>query len=629
MINLNVDGAEWTKTIAQLTNQLGDELTRARQRPYSEASLAIAARLGLPGLQVQILYELGRDTAATARKSAGQAGAQALLEKAVGYWERARVLSQSRPALETVNYWLFPAPAPRIAGETLPALWSAYQTLNRQDDAQKVLTEALDISRPFGENAVLHTLRQLSFSAQTLFSQNRSEAALRSNQDALVRLSRALGPRSQLALVKQMTGLSGPGPYRPDLEEEAVALALGLDDPHERAVTFEWLTRGVLSKARITGATAGDIAALLPASYRQLREVCLAAGELELTADALANEAETCVYVRPEEPALATTTYRQAIQLADRAGNALKVAQIANRAAEPPTGRPTHADQIALAGIAASAARKANDSLELVKALRLGSETVEDMQQAVAAAVRYTEQSGAPAQELRSLMNLATLQRGRGDYQAAIDTQRRRAERSRVGTAAKPGNSDELNAYEVIVQIYSEIGEPSLARAAADQLRQLLETTVIEAQRPVVFSIATAYTRLGRIAKILGEPVDAMRYWDEALARLADPTVKDIGNLTRRDILEDRATLYAQLGDFDASLKDWQDVRPLMASTNRNFYGFSVTGHTVAWKTAIAWTHALAGRADTALALAREAAAELQGDTSGLWAGQWFDAQCR
>jgi CHAT domain-containing protein len=369
------------------------------------------------------------------------------------------------------------------------------------------------------------------------------------------------------------------------------------------------------------GGSSVDSELIFPVSYRRLRELCLASNELELTADALANEGE--MHARFGDQASASASYNESLQLAERAGNWLKVAQIGNRAAAlQPAGSPL-ADADDYARRAAEAARRADDALELVKALNRTARTVEDWELAVAAGARNTAQSGNPFEELRALAGLSRTLFRRGDYQAAIDTGLRRAERSRAGTGRRPGNADELAAYQSLVVMYSQIGEPLLARTTADRVRQLVEATAAEAaasNRPnPAAEVWGAYKRLGDLAAVLGEPTAALEYWDTALKKMevAVPTPANLNaQFDRRRVLEARAPLYARLGDFEASLKDWEDVRTMLERTVRYITAPEALQRAM-WSADVAWTHALAGDPDKALSHARDAIAALERDPSG------------
>jgi CHAT domain-containing protein len=594
----------------KVADQLGDPLSLVAKRPFTDASLAAAERLGLVHRQLAMLDEMGRNLAGSKET--------ARLEQSAKYLERARVLSRSIPPVETINNWLFPSAAPRSAIAVLPELWRVYQTVKRPADAQPLVAEALEISRPFGERAQTATI--LAFASRTS-GLDRDTAA------SIIQASQALGPRPELAVLRQMSGSGGA--LRPDLAEKALALAVAIPDPHERAVTLESYSRQALLaiKVALSKSLPGSdaLAGFSRPVYRQLRELCLASDELDLTADALASEGEA--YATVGDSPAADDSNRKAIALAERAGNWLKVAQIANRAIIAPTGRPSNAARAEFARTAVEAAKKADSAEELARALRASAQTVEEMEQAVAAAARYTQQSGDSKEEFSSLDRLAAFLYGRGEYQAAIDAYRRIVARS-PDKGGLVVNSPKLHAYQQVLRIYSTIGEPSLARDAADHIRELLESSVLGADRPPpAQDIGRAYERLGNAAAALGEPVAAVDEWDKALKKLAEAGTDNGVQLSRRSILEARGTLYALVGDYEASEADWQQVPPLIPPTLRNYYGFSATGHMVSWRTALAWTHALAGNLDKALALAREAIAELKDDTSGLWAGLWYDGQ--
>jgi len=604
---VNLGGLE--PRAAQVADELGDDLSRVRKTPYTEASLAMARRLGLPRLQASILAYLG----GTASRPDATTDS---LEQAAKYYEQAQALARTLPALEELNAWHYRVTAPQAATIYHPRLWTVYHRLQRPSLAQPLVAEAVEISRPFGETAVLATLSQFARDAVG-FGSDAVEAVLQA--------SLAYSAKAELATMRTLSRSGST--FRLDLAEKALALAVAIPDPRERAVTLEWYSVGRLIRYKAAWASANfrpEEHAVLPAPYHQLLELCLDSNEIDLTAEALANQAE--MQSGSGEPELATKTYQRAIELAERAGNWLKAAQVANRAADFPRLRGA-SDRVRFefATRAVEAAKRANSSLELAKALRVSARTEEEMQQAVAAAVRHTELTGDREQEVQSLDRLTAMHLTSGDYQAAIDTSLRLAERSRG--MRPPFDQRERAAYETIARTYSAIGEPLLARAATDRVRAFLDTTITEANRRAAApDLWRTYEQLGRMAADGGEPAAAMEYWDTALKKIAEAAPTNSAQLAGRSILQERATLYAQLGDFEASLQDWDDVLPLLAPTFRN-YSMSEASQKATWVASVAWTHALAGNYDKALALARDAIAELKRHTSGQWAQQLFAGQ--
>jgi CHAT domain-containing protein/tetratricopeptide (TPR) repeat protein len=600
--------------IDRFADELGDELYLVRKTaPYSEASLAMAERLDAPKLQATILLDLARRAEAAFAKD----GSREQLDIAVRHRERAQRLARTVPPAEIERDWTVRQPSPLYLFG-FSALWSDYVQLQRPEQAQAVFSEAFEAARRLGEASVMYTLSVFASAARRLDT----DAAA----DAVLAASRPFGAKAELVATRLLSGSASgsPSSIKWDLAEKAVAMAVALPDPHERAATLEWFSRGALFVARGSSLSPpGDISRFSSAPYRQLRELCLASDESELTSDALVNEADAYGYGKPGNQALASATYLESMQLAERAGNWLKVAQIGNRAAALRPAGGTLADALDFARRAAEAARKADDPLELSMALNRTARTVEEWELAVAAASRNTTQSGNPFEELRALAGLSVAHFHRGEYQAAIDTGLRRAERARVGTGRRPGNADELAAYQILVDMYSQIGEPFLARTTADRVRQLVEAAAAEAagsSRPnTAAEIWRAYRRLGDIAAVLGEPWAALGYWDTALKRMETPppTPADLSaQFDRRHVLEARAPLYARLGDFEASLKDWEDVRTMLERTVRYVTAPEALQKAM-WSADVAWTHALAGDLDKALSHARDAIAELERDPSG------------
>jgi CHAT domain-containing protein len=637
----------------KLAEQLGDDLSLVRKRPYTDAGLALAERLGLPNLQVFMLESLADPLA--------RATDPARLEQAVKYLERARAVARTIPVLETVNYPHFISRAPKVAQSVLPNLWNVYQKLGRPADTRPLLPEAIEISRSFGEGAVTATIQAFAnrtsaagweaaadilaaarpFGAQVEIAAIAAMAPSAGRSDWASRLleaSRSFGPK---VVVETLAALGPAATSRSDLFADALAQAVAQavtgTDLHERAATLEWLNRRLWAylgqfRGADPGRTAGDLGRFFTPTYLQLRDLCVASAEHGLTADALAIEGE--IHARFGDPALAAGVYRQAIALAEEAGDPQRVARIANRAADFFKGRPSDASRVELAAKAADAARRAGDAYELTKALQAKGESVEDRREALAAATRHTEQSGNPDEELKCMDYLAQAYLVSGDYRAAVDGELRLVDRVNQlkASGSNLGAGWELTAYTRIVDFNTIAGEPTQARAAAAKVRDLVESSIAPTDKGPgsagAPALAEAYRNLGDLAARLGEPVDAIGNWETAFKKAADLRARNpnLADSLQRRILEARGTLYTQLGDYEAALKDWNGALPLARATLRNSNS-SEASQMATWMTAVGWTHALAGNLDKALESARNAMAELKRDPSGQWGQRVFDGQ--
>jgi tetratricopeptide (TPR) repeat protein len=352
------DGQRLSAVRAEIEKRFDDDLTRVGKRPVTEATLALAERLGLPRRQAMVLDELSQRGA--------QSSDPVQLEAAARYLARALAVWRTIPMLESVNYWMFHRPAPHPSISTLPNLWSVYLKLGRSADAAPLIAEALEISRPFGEAAEVATIRAYGTAAVA----GRNEEAIAT----VVAASRQLGPSAELALTTVLA-TAGSG-FRLKTAEKALALALALPDPHERAVTLEWYARSrerakltmLMNPERFGPASLFDALANnpYPAAFEELLESCLASGEAGLVADALGYQADARAYAG--DAAGAVITFRRALDLADGASNFERTALIAIRAVRsklPASARNEFASR------AIEAARKANAQLALAEALRV------------------------------------------------------------------------------------------------------------------------------------------------------------------------------------------------------------------------------------------------------------------
>jgi CHAT domain-containing protein/tetratricopeptide (TPR) repeat protein len=180
-----------------------------------------------------------------------------------------------------------------------------------------------------------------------------------------------------------------------------------------------------------------------------------------------------------------------------------------------------------------------------------------------------------------------------------------------------------------MTKIYTEnLGEPALALAAAEQARQLITArTANYTGAAAAEAVADESDRLARLYQDLGRPIPALEAYDKAVAyyRTAPTTqegVTEQGML--RDLLTRRAGYLTALGDYEAALRDWDDVQPLIKATLRVYRGMSEPLQRAQWLGDVARTHSLAGHADKALALAREGITEVGRESSNEWVGANF-----
>ncbi len=610
MINLTAPGQPSSQAMAnKLADQLGDELSLVAKRPFTEASVAMAERLGLPWRQVAMLSEMGGSLARSTDP--------AKLDLAARYLERARILSRSVPPLESVNSWLSSSAAPTSSLRILPDLWSVYQGLKRPADASPLVTQALEISGPFGERAVLATIS--AFASQPTGFDGDTEATFR-------QAGQAFGPKVELAAMRALSGTQSS--FRTEIAERALVLAVALPDSHERAVTLEWysrsreLTQGGVSVPDTRLQAKVDVMRKdeppFPAAYDQLLQLCLKSDEVGLTADALASHAE--FHARTGNSTAAVATFDQAMQHAEGAGDFRKAAEVAIKAALS-SGLPK-APKVDFARRAVEPATKADHPLVLAKALKIralstmqaGDQRLQDLQQAVAAAERYTAQSGDAREELTCLRAVASERAIRGEYQLAIDVLERAATRARTFQEREP----EMLAYQEMTRVYSTcLGEPALALAAAERARQLVssETTGPSGQ-PSPVLVGQENSTMAVLYQTLGQPVAALEAHTRALAAFA--SVKSAQN--QRRTLSSRARLLTELGDYDAALRDWDEVLGLLKATEKAFVlEGSALAQKARWLGEVAGVHWLAGNREKALALARESIAELSRGTLDDW----------
>ncbi len=623
----NLDG--WAgareKLADTLANQLGDELSLVPKRPYTEASLAMAERLGLPLRQVNVLQELGGNLVYLARQTKPADAAK--LEQAARYFERVRTLLRTIPPLESVNNFLYPSRTPRSAGLILPQLWGIYLSLNRAAEAQPLIAEALEIARPFGEGALQSTL---------------GEFALRANQadldwdqrHSIIDAARVLGPGMELWTTRQLCG-SSTG-FQADRAEKTLAVAVALPDPRERAVTLEWYSRHrleaeyqmIVNPGRYTPSQVEAIEKHpFPLAFDQLLALCLTSDEVELTADAMGHQA--VFQATTAHGAEAVATFNHAIQFAERAGAFRKAAQLANRAAAPiPGDKVLGLSRAEFLGRAVAAATKANDALELAKALRARAlnlsvgatnQGFEDLQRAVSAAERYTAESGDPAEEVRCLQALGNEHVLRGEYEAAVGVLERGAERAKSVSAL----SSNPSILERIAHIYAAyLGEPALAQEAAERTRQfIMNSPAVRAAGPPGSpnpNVERANVSLAALYRDVGQPAAALDAYARGLASYGGGP-NWLPN--QRMLLRDRAQYLTELGDYEGALSDWDEVLKLIPATLRNFYGGSEPIHRGVWAAEVARVHAQAGNLEKAVPLAMEAVAQFNQDTLGVWIG--------
>jgi tetratricopeptide (TPR) repeat protein len=610
--NLEASSGPTATRARQIAASLADDAYVARHEPYTEASLAAAERLGLPKLQGQVLESL----ATRAAPSGSQPASPEKLEQAAKYLEQARALARTVPAPETMNGWTLRLAAPRLVVMVLPALWSDYHQLQRPAQAQQILDEALDVSRPFGEGTVFYTL--------SLFAGRAGRLGVKSDvaEQSILRASQSYGAKDELVALRGIAGSPG-STFRPDLAEKALALAIAAPDPHQRAVTLEWYSRVRMGATAAAVQPPGSLDPF-PALYDELLRLCLNSDEVGLTVDALVNQALFQVAAGNMAPAAATFT--EAIRHAERAGDFTKVAQVANRAAVANRmTNPPASFRVEFAGRAIDAARKADDPLELGKALRAralmgvgaSNDSFRDLQLALAAFERYATKSGDHTEELACLRTLAAEHVMRGEYQVAVDVLTRTAEKERA-FGRPPANA--VSIYQEMSRIYSTyLGEPSLALEAAERVRQLVEPNTVETEGSAPTNrdeMARAYDSLAALYRNLGQPVAALDAYGKARS-----IWKELAAPAERATLSNRARYLAVLGDYESSLRDWDDVLTLLAPTVRN-YGGDLVSQKGKWLSDVARVHALSGDLDQALVRAREAIAELGRQTSDRWVGQ-------
>ena len=597
-----------------LATELGDELSLVRKRPFTEASLALAVRLDLPGALMIIAESMAARTPRTSTDKNA-------LEQAAKYWEQARDAARRRPVLETMSGFSLRVETPRAATFILPRLAEVHHNLNRPDAARAAFMEAFALSRPFGGDVLERTLAAGNWAA---VASDAIDHVLESSQswDAITRLA-------------VLRGLSGSGvSFRVDLGDKALALALTIPDPHQRAVTLAWYSKNRVWLANSpfvigtnTPESIANRALPIPAAYDQLLQLCLKSDEAALTADALVSQAE--LHLATGNRTRVAPTFTMAIAQAERTGDNRKVAQVANRAAGV---SPTASDRAAFAGRAIDAATKADDPLELSRALRARVATsigasqrnLEDLLRALAAAERYTRESNDWTEEGECLSLLAREREIRGEYRAAIEVLERLLEGARLF-----GRNSFVQAgiYAEIARINStKLGEPAQALAAGDRARQLLESISAGTDRPAAANqapvsasptnISGAHTRLAALSRSLGQPTAALNSYERVLSIWTGD--ENLG--VQRSTLANRARYLSELGDYESSLHDWHAVERLLAPTVRMF-GNDFAWQRGQWLSEVARVHVLAGDLDQALVRAREAVVELGRQTSDRWAG--------
>ncbi len=626
MVNVATPAQRISLAADKVADQLGDELSLLTKGQATEASLSLAMKLRLPRRQATILERMSDPLSASSDRAA--------LEQAANYLERARLLWRTIPSIEGLNYWLFRSTAPRPAFFILPNLWRVYQKLGRSSEAVPLVAEALEISRPFGGDAQAATVTAFCRSTTGV-----EPDAVR----AILTVSQSFGPIVELAATRGVAGADASSRFQDDLAGKALALAIALPDAHERAITLEWYSRaryndlagigGAQVPAADAAASVKDIAPF-PDSYHQLLQLCLRSDEVGLTADALVSQARFQAALGNPDAAVAAFT--MAIDHAERSGDFWKAARVANNATTniATAGTVTvaartvlpAAARLAFSSRAIDMATRANDSRELATAFRtralvgLGAtdQSLRDLQQAVAAAERYSAESGDVSTEVLCLRALGAERQLRGEYAAAVDVWKQAADRAEKASLWR----EEQNALESIVRAYSTyLGEPGLALTASERLRQLVETHRTEASRvPGPYNTPPDYL-LARLYRQLGQPAAALQSYERALTSVPAAPGPAINLSTRRTILTDRAGYLAELGDYEAALLDWEAVLALMKTTQGAFRG-GPNLQKASWLSSVARVHWLAGSHEKALAFAREAGAELARDTSDAWVGK-------
>jgi hypothetical protein len=101
------DGLSSTARANRLADELGDDLSLVLKRPFTEASLSLAERLGLPGRQGVVLEALGLALQISTEP--------AKLQQAATYLERASAIERGLPPFERVSSFpsLLPSRDPR------------------------------------------------------------------------------------------------------------------------------------------------------------------------------------------------------------------------------------------------------------------------------------------------------------------------------------------------------------------------------------------------------------------------------------------------------------------------------------------------------------------------------------
>ena len=629
----------------RVAGELGDDLSlllvqrqsAGSENPPWDALLARAERLGLLSTQLDLLSGLGRQQFLETRYGRAPAGQ---LEEAVRHLEEARRVARKIPLLETVNFEWYTAAGPQITSSVMPQLFAAYVTLKQPQSAEQVFAESLQLIQPFGRDATLGVVGSCANQARGLLTWEEAAPFLNASLEA--------GPDAEVRMAR---GLAGSGRlFRPEIAEKALALAVASPDAREKGFALAWYASIRKEQARSAPpkpANAPTDAAQprrpgaepFPSDYRHLLKLCLEAGEFEAVASARAHEAE--MQGLSGDTAAARETFDEAIRIIERTGDALKIARFAIWAATGITPASSYvptmlgkrwppAAQLELAVRALEAAKAAGSPLELAIAFwaRAGAppatsdERVDDLRSAVASFERHTELTAQVANELLCLALLGKEYARRGDYLEAVEVQRRRAMRALAFDGLSHDRGDVLDAYATIARIYANnLGEPALAFEAAERARQRAEAGAATGDIPSdAVDFAYMYRELASIALALGRPAAALDFLGTALQKAASPgpDAPGVAQLNRRMVLAERAQIYARLGDYQASREDWDQVQSLIAPTARN-YDLADFLQRAQWFSTAAWTHALAGDLDKALALARQAVNEFAQNPSSRW----------